>query len=212
MLAHGSGFDALIPPQTVAHVTDHSALILTPENSTTLSHFSTSLAMNLPKSPGEPGSGVPPTSAIRALRPRIDKSGVELLVELLHDLGRRAAWRANAVPGARLITWQEITHRRNLREEFRTCRRCDRQRSHLATAYQLDRARQIVEGYVHHTRNEIRKPARSDAAVRHMQHADLRFISPSRARPSRCRPSSTICNNRRAPAEQPAEFARHAPR
>jgi hypothetical protein len=66
MLAHGSRFDALIPPQTVAHVTDHSALILTPENSTTLSHFSTSLAMNLPKSPGEPGSGVPPTSAIRA--------------------------------------------------------------------------------------------------------------------------------------------------
>src|SRR5713226_7514607 len=45
---------------------DHSALILVPENSTTLPHFSTSLAMNLPKSAGEPGSGVPPSSAIRA--------------------------------------------------------------------------------------------------------------------------------------------------
>src|SRR5215468_9795159 len=45
---------------------DHSALILAPENSTTLLHFSTSLATNLLKSAGEPGSGVPPSSAIRA--------------------------------------------------------------------------------------------------------------------------------------------------
>jgi hypothetical protein len=29
--------------------------------------------------------------------------------------------------------------------------------SQLRGSYQLDRARQIVEGYVHHTRNEIRK-------------------------------------------------------
>src|SRR5260370_42328782 len=64
------------------------------------------------------------------LRPRIDKSGVELLVELLHDLGRHAAWRANTVPGARLITSQEIAHRRNVREEVRTCRRCDRPQPH----------------------------------------------------------------------------------
>src|SRR4029078_3017468 len=33
---------------------------------TTLPHFSVSLAMNLPKSAGEPGSTVPPSSANRA--------------------------------------------------------------------------------------------------------------------------------------------------
>src|SRR5260370_13617714 len=40
------------------------------------------------------------------LRPRIGKSGVELLVEPFHDLGRRTLWRADAIPGARLIAWQ----------------------------------------------------------------------------------------------------------
>src|ERR1700730_1072156 len=47
------------------------------------------------------------------LRPRIDKSGVELLVELLHDLGWRAAWRANGVPSARLITCEGNARWRN---------------------------------------------------------------------------------------------------
>src|SRR5262245_710584 len=38
-----------------------------PESLTTLAHFSVSLAKSLAKSAGEPGSGVPPNSAIRAL-------------------------------------------------------------------------------------------------------------------------------------------------
>jgi hypothetical protein len=38
-----------------------------PANLITLAHFSISSAMNLPKSAGEPGSTVPPTSARRAL-------------------------------------------------------------------------------------------------------------------------------------------------
>ena len=37
-----------------------------PESLTTLAHFSVSLAKKLAKSMGEPGSGVPPNSAIRA--------------------------------------------------------------------------------------------------------------------------------------------------
>jgi hypothetical protein len=37
-----------------------------PESLTTLAHFSVSLAKSLAKSAGEPGSGVPPSSAIRA--------------------------------------------------------------------------------------------------------------------------------------------------
>src|SRR5713226_1956515 len=54
------------------------------------------------------------------LRPRIGKSGVELLVEPFDDLARRAPWRAKAIPGARLIARQEIPHSRNVREELRT--------------------------------------------------------------------------------------------
>src|SRR5215831_13019332 len=54
------------------------------------------------------------------LRPRIGKSGVELLVEPFHDLDRRAPWRANAIPRARLIARQEIVDSRNVREELRT--------------------------------------------------------------------------------------------
>jgi len=38
-----------------------------PEKLTTLPHFSISSAMSLPKLAGEPGSGAPPTSAMRAL-------------------------------------------------------------------------------------------------------------------------------------------------
>src|SRR5262249_19688124 len=64
------------------------------------------------------------------LRPRVGKSGVELLVELFHDLDRRVPWRANAIPRARLIAWQEIVHRPNVPEELRTHRRRHRQRSH----------------------------------------------------------------------------------
>src|SRR5262249_27467503 len=37
-----------------------------PESLTTLAHFSVSLAKSLAKSAGEPGSGVPPSSVIRA--------------------------------------------------------------------------------------------------------------------------------------------------
>src|SRR5258708_19467229 len=40
---------------------------LAPENLTTLAHFSVSSATSLPKSAGEPASGVPPKSASRAL-------------------------------------------------------------------------------------------------------------------------------------------------
>src|SRR5882724_8741540 len=44
---------------------DHSGLM--PANLTTLLHFSVSSAMNLPKSAGDPGITVPPSSASRAL-------------------------------------------------------------------------------------------------------------------------------------------------
>src|SRR5207302_115635 len=42
----------------------HSAFA--PESLTTRAHFSVSLAKNVAKSAGEPGSGVPPSSAMRA--------------------------------------------------------------------------------------------------------------------------------------------------
>src|SRR5215472_11404576 len=54
----------------------------------TLPHFSVSAAISLPNSAGDPGSGVPPRSARRGLHLRVVESRVDLLVELVDDLGK----------------------------------------------------------------------------------------------------------------------------
>src|SRR5262245_35883264 len=41
---------------------------------------------------------------------RVVKSRVDLLVELVDDLGRRGLRCADAVPGARLVAWHELSH------------------------------------------------------------------------------------------------------
>src|SRR5215475_181772 len=67
-----------------------------PENFTTFAHFSVSSAMNLPNSAGVIGIGTPPRPASRALIVGSGEAGVNCLVELVDDLGRRAGGSANA--------------------------------------------------------------------------------------------------------------------
>ena len=88
---------------------DHSALM--PADLITLPHFSVSSAMSLPNSAGEPASTVPPRSASRALNFGIGESRVDLLVELIDDLGRRVLRSADAEPCARLVARHEFARR-----------------------------------------------------------------------------------------------------
>ncbi len=60
-----ASIDALRKGQYRAGLPNQSGFA--PENLTTFAHFSVSSAISLPKSAGEPGSGVPPNSASRAL-------------------------------------------------------------------------------------------------------------------------------------------------
>src|SRR5262249_36637976 len=46
----------------------------------------------------------------------IGKASVDLLVELLDDLGRRGLWCANAVPSARLVAPHELSRGRDVRQ------------------------------------------------------------------------------------------------
>ena len=93
---------------------DHSGLM--PANLTTLPHFSVSSAMSLPKSAGEPGSTVPPRSASRALILGSARAGVDLLVELVDDLGGRVLGRADADSSARLVARHEFADGRDVRQ------------------------------------------------------------------------------------------------
>jgi hypothetical protein len=95
---------------------DQSAL--TPANFTTLAHFSVSSTISLPKSAGEPTSGVPPRSASRA---SILGSARPALI-LVDDFDRRALGRADAVPDARLVAWQKLAHSRYVRQRVRARR------------------------------------------------------------------------------------------
>src|SRR5262245_5582117 len=52
----------------------------------------------------------------------IGEARIELSVERVHDLGRRAPRCADAVPGARLVTRQELSHGRDVRQRLRTRR------------------------------------------------------------------------------------------
>ena len=105
----------------------------------TLPHFSVSSAMSLPKSAGEPASAV----AAQVGKPRLDlgigESRVDLLVELVDDLGGRVPRRANAEPRARLVARHELAHGRDVRQRLRARRGRHRQRAQLAGPDVLDR-------------------------------------------------------------------------
>src|SRR5262249_15537782 len=96
---------------------DYSALMLAAR--ITLAHFSVSSAMSLPKSAGEPASTVPPRISEPRFHVWIADASVALLVELLDDLGRRGLRCADAIPLARLVARQELTHGRNAGQHVR---------------------------------------------------------------------------------------------
>jgi hypothetical protein len=75
----------------------------------------------------------------------VSQSGIALRVELGDDLGGRVLWRAEAVPGACLIAWYEITHRGDVRQKRRTRRTGDCQRPQLAGPDVADPAGYVVD-------------------------------------------------------------------
>ena len=89
----------------------------------TLAHFSVSSAMSLPKSAGEPAMRPPPKVGKPRPHLGIGEARVDLLVELVDDLGRRVPGRADAEPSARLVARHEIAHGRNVGQRFRARRR-----------------------------------------------------------------------------------------
>ena len=72
----------------------HCALMLAAR--ITLAHFSVSSAMSFPNSAGEPASTVLPKVGKPRLHLGIGEGGIDLLVELVDDLGRRVLGRADA--------------------------------------------------------------------------------------------------------------------
>ena len=75
---------------------------------TTLPHFSVSSAMSFPKSAGEPGSTAPPRSASCALILGSARAGVDLVVELINDLGGRVPGAPMPNQAARLVARTRI--------------------------------------------------------------------------------------------------------
>src|SRR5262249_22964846 len=104
---------------------------LMPVNLTTLPHFSVSSAISSPKSAGESASGALPRSTSRALI-WIGKGRVDLLVELVNNLSRRAIVRTDAVPSARLVTRHELCQGGDVRQRLGARRGRHRQGAEFA--------------------------------------------------------------------------------
>src|SRR5262249_31309226 len=69
----------------------------------------------------------------------IGKARIDLVVELVNNLGRRVFRRADAGPEARLVAWQELTHGRDVRQCLRARRGGHRQRAKFAGSDVFDR-------------------------------------------------------------------------
>jgi hypothetical protein len=81
---------------------------------TTLPHFSVSSAISFPKSAGDPGSGVPPSSANLAL---IFGSARMALISLLSPLTiSDGVFYGAPMPTAHFIAWHEFTQCRYVRQ------------------------------------------------------------------------------------------------
>src|SRR5215831_3021354 len=88
----------------------------------TLPHFSVSSAMSLPKSGGRQRECVAAQVGKPRLELGIGKASVDLLVELLDDLGRRGLRCADAGPGARLVARHKFPDGRDIGQRLRTSR------------------------------------------------------------------------------------------
>jgi hypothetical protein len=99
------------------------------QNSGTSSHFSVSLAMSLPKSAADPGS-------TKVGKPRlhlgVGEARIDLLVELVDDLGWRVLGRTKAIELPRLVARHEVTHGRDVWQPLPARRGGYRERTQLA--------------------------------------------------------------------------------
>src|SRR2546428_7028401 len=93
-----------------------------PDSLTTFAHFSVSAANSLAKSAGEPGSGVPPSSAIRAFILGSAKAALSSRLSVSTMAAGVAAGRAEANPPPPSSARPENPPRRNLRHGLGTPR------------------------------------------------------------------------------------------
>ena len=152
---------------------DYSGLMLAAR--ITLPHFSVSSAMSLPKSAGEPALA----RAAQVGKPRlhlgIGEGRVDLLVELVDDLGGRVLGCADAVTKCRLVARHEFADGRDVRQRLRARRRGYCQRAQLAGPDVLDRRAAEVKT----SPAPVRRSGRSARARRRD-----RAHAPCRRRPS----------------------------
>src|SRR5215471_2267491 len=102
---------------------------------------------------------------------RIGEASVDLLVELVDDLGGRCLRCANAVPAARLIAWQELSHGRDVGQRVGARRGDHREGAQLAGPDVLDRRGHGGERHLHLSAEQVTQ-CKGDAAIRHMHYVD----------------------------------------
>src|SRR5262249_54515780 len=102
---------------------------------------------------------------------RVVESRVDLLVELLDDLGRRVLGYADAIPVAGLITRYEFRDGWNIRQRLRPRRGRDAQGAYLAGFDVFDRGRRRSEIDLHLSANQVGE-GRPRAAIRYIHHVD----------------------------------------
>src|SRR5262249_47449581 len=85
----------------------------------------------------------------------IGEASVDFLVELIDDLRRRVLGYADAIPVARLITRQELTHGRDVRQRVRARRGGYCERTQPASPDVLDGRRHCRKAYLYLPREEI---------------------------------------------------------
>src|SRR5215471_16102750 len=99
------------------------------------------------------------------------ESRVDLLVELVDDLGRRGLRCADAEPTARLVARHKFVDGWDVRQRLRARRGCHRQCSHLAGPDVLDRPSRGDEVDLHLSANEVGERG-CRTAIRHMHQLD----------------------------------------
>src|SRR5262249_42377434 len=86
---------------------------------------------------------------------RVVESRVDLLIELVDDLGRRGLRYAEAVPITPLVARQELTHGRDVRQRVRARRSSYCERTQPASPDVLDGRRHCRKAYLYLPREEI---------------------------------------------------------
>src|SRR5262245_53056795 len=115
----------------------------------------------------------------------IGEARVDLLVELVDDLGRRGLRCADAIPCARLVAWHELSHSWDARQRVRAHRGRYRERPQPAGLDVLNRHERRDEQDLHLSAEQVRYRRRS-AAIRHVHHVDPRHHLEQLARHMGC--------------------------